>query len=197
METSTLILGFILCIVVVVLVLQIVYVVYPRNCSTGSTDTTGSRNITEANPSSSVSTDIDVQHISGFNRVGDPFLYDGTYYVFRLGDVQLSSPTTNLKYSTLLTDGYISLNTTKQTKYPLSRSGIKLVYHDNNTLYVVVPVSYTHDWLNRGYITIKDDTYVLAVDTQAIATSVIQSGPVMRTPLALPASPSVPQVCRI
>jgi len=184
MDTSTVLLGLVVCIVVVMLILQLVYVVVPL-ASTGRSPATAA-----------TTRGSDVQHVAGFNRAGDPFLYDGTYYVFRVGDVQLSSPTTLLKYSTMLTDGYLALNTSTQTKYSLSRAGIKMVYHDNTTLYVVVPVSYTHDWLNRGYIAIKDDTYVLAVDAQVVATSPIPAGPGMRTPLALPVSPTLPQVCR-
>lgn len=189
MDVYTGLLGLVTCVVITILVLQLVYVIVPLAQQRGSSAAaapSGTRALGVKD------TPSDTQHIAAFNKVGDPFLYDGTYYVFRLGDLQLSSPTTLLKYSTMLTEGYLALNTSTQTKYPLSRGGIKVVYHDNSTLYAVVPVSYTHDWLNRGYISIKDNQYVLAVDAQTVATA----GTGMRTPLALPASPTVPQVCR-
>jgi hypothetical protein len=189
MYTDTVLLSLVVLIVTVMLVLQIVYVVRPNVAMGSASDPDDVRENEGADGSS-------YQHVSGLNRVGDPFLYDGTYYVLRLGDVNLSSPETLLKYSTMITNGHVMLNTSTNKKYAFSRTGIKMVYHDNATIYLVIPVSYAHDWLNKGYITIKDETYVLTLDVQVIATSPLPVASGMRIPLALPTTPTLPKVFR-
>jgi len=136
----------------------------------------------------------DALHISAYNSNQDALLYDGTYYVLKLRDVRLSSTSAPLKYSSVIADGYVSFDTAQQNRYALGKNGIKVVYHDNSTLFLAVPVSYTHEWLNKGLISVKDNQYVLDRNLFVVGSVEIKETVVPRTPLPLPDKSSIAMV---
>lgn len=138
-----------------------------------------------------ISTDTrDLFHMTAYVNDKDEFLYDGTYYILRLREVRLSSSETSLKYSTVITQGYISFDTTGVDKYILSKNGLKIVYHDAITLFLVVPISYTHEWLHKGFITIHNNKYVLD-NNVFVAASLDIPETTYKAPLPLPDKPTI------
>jgi hypothetical protein len=134
-------------------------------------------------------------HLSSYNTARDPFMYDGTYYVLRLKDVRLSTPTPSLKYASVITNGYVSFDKQQTLQYPLHRNGIKVVYHDPATSFLAIPVSYTHEWLNRGLIDIAQNEYVLTKNVFVVGNvRLAEPAPVARTPLALPTKNTIATV---
>jgi hypothetical protein len=145
-------------------------------------------------PETGASGGHDTLHISAYNSNQDALMYDGTFYVLRLRDVRLSSTSTPLKYSSVISDGYVSFDTSQQNKYALGKNGIKVVYHDNSTLFLVVPVSYTHEWLNKGLISISDNQYVLDRNLFVVGSVELKEAVVPRIPLPLPEKSSIAMV---
>lgn len=134
-------------------------------------------------------------HLSSYNAAKDPFLYDGTYYVLRLKDVRLSTPAPTLKYASVITNGYVSFDKQQTLQYPLHRNGIKVVYHDPSTSFLAIPVSYTHEWLNRGLIDIAQSEYVLTKNVFVVGSvRLAETASAPRTPLALPAKNTIATV---
>lgn len=134
--------------------------------------------------------DLDIFHMTASIKPNDEFLYDGTYYILRLREVRLSSPNVQLKYSTVISHGYLSVETTNPEKYVLSKNGLKIVYHDNIAMFLVVPISYTHEWLHKGFININNGKYILDSNLFVVASIDIPET-TYKAPLPLPEKPTI------
>lgn len=138
----------------------------------------------------------DALHVSAYNTVDDALLYDGTYYVLRLKGVRLSAPTKHLKYGAVISDGYVSFDDGQQTRYNLGPSGIKIVYHDNATMFLVIPVSYAHEWLNKGLLGIANNQYTLDRNLFVVGSVELRETVETRAPLPLPDKNSISMVLK-
>ena len=64
----------------------------------------------------------------------------------------------------VITKGYCTFKNEGSYDYQFGKNLVKAVYHDNNTIYLVVPVSYMQDWVSKRLIVAKDNCYVLGYD---------------------------------
>ena len=126
-------------------------------------DTATTTIVNRTSSTRSLETTDDIVHFHARNSKHDKFLYDGTFYVLPLGNIQLSTKgvDTTVEPYTVVTNGYCSFETEDSYDYTFGKNLIKAVYHNKDQIYLVVPVSYMHDWVSKRLVSVKENHYVL------------------------------------
>jgi len=103
-----------------------------------------------------------VYHVHARNARGCKFLYDGTYYVLPLGNIQLSSTDIEkeVKPFSLITNGYCTFRDDSSYDYQFGKNLVKAVYHAKDSVYLVVPPSIIEDWVSKKLVTVQDGHYI-------------------------------------
>jgi hypothetical protein len=104
----------------------------------------------------------DIVRFRAKNKKNDKFIYDGTYYVLQLGDIKLSTSNTNdIVPFTVITNGYCNFDNGDNYDYNFGKEVIRAVYHSKNIIYLLVPVSYIHNWITKKLVSVRDNHYFL------------------------------------
>ena len=93
-------------------------------------------------------------------------MYDGNYYVLPLQNIELSTQDveSQLEPYSVITTGYVTFESESSYDYNFGKNLVKAVYHDKDTVYLVVPVSYMQDWVSKRLLNVIDNHYVLNND---------------------------------